>query len=61
GKVVERLPTETREGVDSLTWPRSFTLRLDEHLTDSSWVYVRVIQKDGNRAWSSPIWIELSR
>jgi len=30
---------------------------IDNNFTDDSYYYVRVIQKDDNRAWSSPIWI----
>jgi len=27
----------------------------------SAWYYLRVVQRDGGRAWSSPVWVESSR
>ena len=39
-------------------WDCDFTLQdlgMPEELT--GWYYVRVVQRDGNMAWSSPIWI----
>ncbi len=30
-----------------------------ENVTDSHWYYIRVSQRDGNLAWSSPIWVDI--
>ena len=29
--------------------------------TGKSWYYVRIVQKDGNLAWSSPIWVNVGK
>ena len=51
GEVVERAEPGTKH----------FTGRLGDEATiregEESWAYVRVVQDDGNSAWSSPIWV----
>jgi hypothetical protein len=34
-----------------------FLMQDPEPPTGDSWYYVRVVQKDGNMAWSSPVWV----
>ena len=44
----------------------NFTVKLDQAevvwcdrtlAVDGDYYYIRVVQKDGNRAWTSPVWI----
>ena len=36
-----------------------FLMQDPEPLAGESWYYVRVVQKDGNMAWSSPVWVSV--
>jgi hypothetical protein len=36
----------------------SFEFTDRNFLPEKAWYYVRVLQQDGQLAWSSPIWIE---
>lgn len=53
GKVEQRLPQSRRKA--KLTYQPRAT-EPGEH-----WVYVRVIQEDGNQAWSSPLFVEIQK
>lgn len=44
-----------RDAEAHLTWEDK------EQAGNGDYYYVRVIQRDGNRAWSSPMWLELQR
>ncbi|MEW5979623.1 MAG: DUF3604 domain-containing protein [Acidobacteriota bacterium] len=54
--------TLVKNGVDHIQWPagqREFKMEYGKTETprDVDYYYVRVVQKDGEMAWSSPIWI----
>ena len=36
----------------------SFTVRDSDAGKETNWYYVRVVQANGQMAWSSPIWVE---
>ena len=39
---------------------REVKLRVPLQLVGKHYVYVRVLQRDGNRTWSSPIWVDVA-
>jgi hypothetical protein len=63
GKVFQNLPI--KEGivefeVDDLDLLGQITLEPKEDRSPFVYYYLRVVQKDGHIAWSSPIWVDLS-
>jgi len=53
GRVVHRLECSERDAV--LRW------RDPEPPVEEDWYYLRVVQADGQMAWSSPIWVKPMR